>query len=202
MNTNRWIRQSWNPLGCAALLVALAGCAAPIHRQAVPQGLLDAVRVQGMPSDIRDWGDRPSPALRKSVADAYAQAAAEHGTDAPADVLAISGGGSNGAYAAGLLCGWTNFGSRPSFRVVTGVSVGALIAPLAFLGSEHDGRLREMTRAARDETIYRGRGGRCRCGAPPRPRGDFGHHRCGRADRLRGTADLAGQAPAFDQFHS
>jgi hypothetical protein len=155
MSTNWWTTRCWNPLGCAALFLVLAGCAAPIHRQAVPQDLLDEVRVQGMPADIRDWGDRPSPVLRKSVAGAYAAA---HGTDAPADVLAISGGGSNGAYAAGLLCGWTASGNRPVFRVVTGVSVGALVAPLAFLGPAYDDRLVEMTRAARDETIYRKKG--------------------------------------------
>jgi hypothetical protein len=158
MSTNRWTERCWNPLAFAALFVVLAGCAAPIHRRAVPQGLLDAVVVQGMPADIRDWGDRPSPVLRKSVADAYAQAASARDADAPADVLAISGGGSNGAYAAGLLCGWTASGNRPVFRVVTGVSVGALIAPLAFLGPGYDGRLLEMTRAARDDTIYRKKG--------------------------------------------
>ncbi|NIO08001.1 MAG: patatin family protein, partial [Deltaproteobacteria bacterium] len=52
--------------------------------------------------------------------------------------LAISGGGDSGAFGAGLLVGWTEAGNRPQFRVVTGVSTGALIAPFAFLGSEYD----------------------------------------------------------------
>jgi len=46
----------------------------------------------------------------------------------------MSGGGSDGAYAAGLLTGMTQAGNRPEFAVVTGASIGALIAPYAFLG--------------------------------------------------------------------
>ena len=52
--------------------------------------------------------------------------------------LAISGGGSDGAYGAGVLTGWTESGTRPEFSVVTGVSIGALIAPFAFLGPRYD----------------------------------------------------------------
>ena len=60
------------------------------------------------------------------------------------DMLAISGGGDAGAFAAGLLCGWSASGNRPTFKSVSGVSTGALIAPLAFLGSEHDELLRKI----------------------------------------------------------
>lgn len=58
--------------------------------------------------------------------------------------LAISGGGDEGAFGAGLLVGWTDAGTRPEFQVVTGVSTGALIAPFAFLGTEYDRELREV----------------------------------------------------------
>ncbi len=54
----------------------------------------------------------------------------------PAFFLAISGGGDNGAFTAGLLNGWTQQGTRPEFKLVTGISTGALIAPFAFLGAE------------------------------------------------------------------
>ena len=57
--------------------------------------------------------------------------------------LALSGGGADGAYGAGLLTGWSQSGTRPEFAVVTGVSIGALIAPYAFLGSRYDEALRE-----------------------------------------------------------
>ena len=52
--------------------------------------------------------------------------------------LALSGGGADGAFGAGLLVGWTQSGNRPDFAVVTGASIGALIGPYAFLGSEFD----------------------------------------------------------------
>ena len=57
-------------------------------------------------------------------------------------ILALSGGGANGAYGAGVLVGWTERGTRPEFSVVTGVSTGALAAPFAFLGPEWDDELR------------------------------------------------------------
>jgi predicted acylesterase/phospholipase RssA len=56
----------------------------------------------------------------------------------PAVYLAISGGGENGAYGAGILTAWSETGTRPIFKAVTGVSTGALIAPFAFLGSAYD----------------------------------------------------------------
>ena len=65
-------------------------------------------------------------------------------------VLCLSGGGSYGAYSAGVLCGWTASGDRPglngrpNFSVVTGISTGALIAPYAFLGPRYDETLRRF----------------------------------------------------------
>jgi predicted acylesterase/phospholipase RssA len=58
--------------------------------------------------------------------------------------LAISGGGDNGAFGAGLLNGWTAAGDRPVLKLVTGVSTGALIAAFAFLGPAYDARLRRL----------------------------------------------------------
>jgi len=58
--------------------------------------------------------------------------------------LAVSGGGSDGAFGAGLLVGWSEAGTRPKFDVVTGISTGALIAPFAFLGSDYDAQLKEV----------------------------------------------------------
>ncbi|MDP3488902.1 MAG: patatin-like phospholipase family protein [Phenylobacterium sp.] len=66
--------------------------------------------------------------------------------------LAVSGGGANGAYGAGVLVGWTEAGQRPDFDLVTGVSTGALISPFAFLGPDWDDRL---TAAYRDEDVSR-----------------------------------------------
>jgi hypothetical protein len=58
-------------------------------------------------------------------------------------VLMLSGGGSYGAYPAGVLVGWTATGTRPNFDVVTGISTGALIGAFAFLGPAYDCELQK-----------------------------------------------------------
>ena len=59
-------------------------------------------------------------------------------------ILALSGGGGAGAFGAGLLSGWTQAGTRPDFKVVTGISTGSLLATFAFLGPEYDDELTEV----------------------------------------------------------
>ena len=75
----------------------------------------------------------------------------------PANFLAISGGGDDGAFRAGLLVGWTESGQRPEFKIVTGVSTGSLIAPFAFLGPSYDQQLKDVytTISAKDVFIER-----------------------------------------------
>jgi hypothetical protein len=70
------------------------------------------------------------------------------------DLLVLSGGGSKGAYGAGFLNGWTASGTRPNFKIVTGVSTGALQATFAFLGSDYDDELREFFTQRPTESIY------------------------------------------------
>lgn len=71
----------------------------------------------------------------------------------PSHILALSGGGDNGAFGAGLLSGWTASGKRPEFSLVTGVSTGALIAPFAFLGPAYDAQLRALYTQTSPEDI-------------------------------------------------
>lgn len=137
--------KSWMVI--SALVLSLMGCAEAVRSTAVPSELMETVQVDGFSGPIRYWGDRNDPALL----DDMLKAVAEHPVPAdPQDpsgpgigALALSGGGDCGAFGAGLLCGWTDRGDRPRFRVVTGVSTGALIAPLAFLGRSHDAALRD-----------------------------------------------------------
>lgn len=72
-------------------------------------------------------------------------------------VLAISGGGSRGAYGAGLLTGWSERGDRPEFDVVTGVSTGAMMATHAFLGASYDEGL-QLYRRSKNEDVFKARG--------------------------------------------
>ena len=96
--------------------------------------------VAGIPgiADARIWADDPT-GLSRTAAFSDGQR-----KSTSIDVLALSGGGAEGAFGAGLLVGWTEAGNRPEFSVVSGTSSGALIAPFAFLGASHDAILRDL----------------------------------------------------------
>ncbi len=70
------------------------------------------------------------------------------------NILALSGGGANGAFGAGFLCGWTQAGTRPKFNIVTGISSGAIIAVLAFVGAEYDYILKEIYTTVTTSNIF------------------------------------------------
>ena len=74
------------------------------------------------------------------------------------DILAISGGGSNGAYGAGVIYGWTKSGTRPQFDIITGVSTGALIAVLAFAGPQYDEQLKKLYTEQTNQKVFREKG--------------------------------------------
>lgn len=73
----------------------------------------------------------------------------------PRTVLAVSGGGLYGAYAAGVLKGWSASGTRPKFDVVTGISTGALIAAAAFLGSDYDTVIENLYTTVETRDVFR-----------------------------------------------
>jgi len=56
--------------------------------------------------------------------------------------LALSAGGEDSAFGAGLLSGLSESGRRPDYSVVTGVSSGALLASFVFLGASRDAELK------------------------------------------------------------
>ncbi|MCZ6838774.1 MAG: patatin-like phospholipase family protein [Alphaproteobacteria bacterium] len=148
-------------LAIAGLTLTVAtGCATPDRIAAVPDELyLDAV-VPGM-ADVRYFTDERIEAfvidgiesVRREMA--HLEAAGHDGPLPPANLLAISGGGDNGAFGAGLLVGWTESGTRPEFKIVTGVSTGSLIAPFAFLGPDYDDVLREVYTTITPDDVYR-----------------------------------------------
>ena len=74
------------------------------------------------------------------------------------NVLTLSGGSIYGAFGAGFMDGWTQSGTRPMFKVVTGISTGSIIAPFAFLGPEYDSVLKMMFTAVNTEDIFKYRG--------------------------------------------
>jgi hypothetical protein len=72
-------------------------------------------------------------------------------------VLVLTGGGSYGAYPAGVLVGWTATGTRPNFDVVTGISTGAILGAFAFLGPSEDCELQKAYTTLRNEDVYQKR---------------------------------------------
>lgn len=140
--------------------VALLSCAGPTVdslRDPVPEPLVNKSAVPGY-NRIRYWGDGSEGISPSSVAEVVAQQKAAGLTSQERSFLAISGGGSNGAFGAGLLTGWTQAGNRPEFVIVTGVSTGALIATFAFLGPPYDSYLTKAYTQVSGEDIFRKRG--------------------------------------------
>jgi hypothetical protein len=125
----------------------LTGCAI-LPRNAVPEDRMSEAVVPGMP-DVRALAGRLDPAMQRDLAQSFTQ---ESAVDFPVAAdgrvryphLVLSGGGANGAFGAGFLAGWTKSGKRPVFKIVTGVSTGALMAPYAFLGPDYDDAIREF----------------------------------------------------------
>ncbi len=145
-------RKSVTTLILTLYLLILQGCAAQARHLAVPSALEAKATVVGMDYGIRYFPRDPERVqlfiddYLKSLKleEAYLAKQGHTGSLPPIAMLAISGGGDNGAFAAGFLNGWTKEGTRPEFKLVTGVSTGALIAPFAFLGPAYDKKLKEF----------------------------------------------------------
>lgn len=126
-------------------LMLLGACSLSIDRNPAPIATMtapDPPPLAGLPPDepVRFWGDTPPPGLGAFLAEIAGQRKVS-GLDTPPIDLAISGGSDRGAYGAGLISGWTAAGNRPVFHTVTGISTGALSAPLVFLGPAYDREL-------------------------------------------------------------
>lgn len=112
----------------------LGACAAPPR---IPYGPDAGPSTRLLDSDYRIRTDARTEDYPADYAPRFRDGGRSH-------YLALSGGGADGAYGAGVLAGWTAAGTRPTFSVISGVSTGALIAPLAFLGPDQDSVLRDL----------------------------------------------------------
>src|SRR5256885_625279 len=131
------------------------GACPPLERAPrSPPAVADQVTVLGIQNG-RFWPDTQGEALlREGVQALERERAAARITGSssggstvnlsPANFLAVSGGGDDGAFGAGLICGWSDSGKMPASKLVTGVSTGSMIAPFAFLGGAYLGRLRTL----------------------------------------------------------
>ena len=152
----------WAIRSVLVVLIAatLQGCGAAVVRpRPLPETLASTAVIPGVPR-ARYWGDAgPAGYLGwLALPDETLRARYAGVMDRSHEYLLVSGGGAQGAIAAGLLTGWTAAGNRPDFEVVTGVSTGALIAPFAFLGPAYDRVLEEAYTSLSTKDLVERRG--------------------------------------------
>ena len=133
------------------------------RRDAVPPTLTEKAVIPGIPS-ARYWLDQDLTSFIQDVSQAnkregetLARAGKPNDILPMAEMLAVSGGGDAGTFAAGLIAGWTLHGTRPMFKVVTGISAGALVAPFAYLGPQYDGVILGISNAIGPKDFFHSR---------------------------------------------
>ena len=104
----------------------------------MPEDLVNQAVVPGIDAGSRFWGNTQTTGSKGWIAQFLAATpqTQTYFADKPKAYLAVSGGGPDGAFGAGVLCGWGECGDRPEFVIVTGISTGALTAPFALLGDD------------------------------------------------------------------
>jgi len=139
-----------------SFILLFSGCAS-LPREPVPIKHINDAEVIGIPN-IRSWAGEVTEYFQQDIINSTEQerhhriSLDEQGIPKYA-ALTLSGGGANGAFGAGFLNGWTRAGARPEFKIVSGVSTGALIAPFAFLGTDYDEALKKVFTTINTENI-------------------------------------------------
>jgi len=147
------------------LAVGLSGCSLPVRQPAVPKAWAEKAEVTGLPNvryvvngEMTEVVEEGLDSLKRELSYLATQGHTDSHHLAPSHFLALSGGGDDGAFGAGLLCGWTQSGQRPEFKLVTGISTGALLAPFAFLGPQYDEVLKAVYTQTTPKDILEPRG--------------------------------------------
>ncbi|WP_432773658.1 patatin-like phospholipase family protein [Francisella salimarina] len=122
------------------LTLTLTNCS--VKRNPVPKEYAQKANIKGYET-VRAHGYGKNQFFQKDLEQSLVKYLSSQGSNPKIDILALSGGGSDGAFSAGIVNGWTQSGKRPEFYLVTGISTGALVAPFAFLGEKYDQRLKE-----------------------------------------------------------
>lgn len=146
-----------------SLSTMLLACSNIEQRNPAPQEV-SHTRDQVETNAVRYWGDVPIPieqyvlneTARRNTFDA-SLIVDENGKPKTQHHLIISGGGASGAFGAGLLNAMSDNRTRPEYRLVTGISTGAILGLYAFLGEEYDHKIREFYTELSDEDLYQTR---------------------------------------------
>jgi patatin-like phospholipase len=127
---------------CVLVSVGVGGCATLERLPAVSYAQAKKTDILDIP-DARFYVSESKQILDLAIR-ASQRLSQTRGASTNRYFLAISGGGDDGAFGAGLLVGWSDRGDRPVFDMVTGVSTGSLSAPFVFLGQKYDAQLKEI----------------------------------------------------------
>lgn len=162
INTNIINHTNVIQLALIVLCIALLQGCSYFPRNPVPLNKQSAATIQGIPMARAWWGTYNAQfqkdLLNSFIADKKTSLSAQgRKKTLNVNILALSGGGSDGAFGAGVLNGWTKTGHRPEFKIVTGISTGAIIAPFAFLGDKYDATLKSAYTHINTKNIYRKR---------------------------------------------
>lgn len=125
-----------------------------IDHHPLPPDLVSVARVLNFET-ARTWADSFSPEFLAKERLRQSQIGISGLARSSMNILTLSGGGANGAFGAGYLAGWSARGDRPQFEIVSGISTGALIAPLAFLGPQYDDELEQFYTTVSTKDILR-----------------------------------------------
>jgi len=146
-------------LGILLIAGLMTGCAS-LPRTAVPLEYQSSAHIAGM-TQVRAISGQDNLFFEEDVLHSAGQYREYHDLSddekLELSLLVLSGGADYGAFGAGLLNGWSESGTRPEFKLVTGVSTGALIAPFAYLGSDYDHLLKEVFTTVNADDIFSAR---------------------------------------------
>ncbi len=139
-------------LAVLLVLIMVTACATrPValpeeHANKLPWGAIDLDISKSGPFTLRD-----------SLGSTLAKKAHDHSNSnkpVPFNILTLSGGGTRGAFGAGLLSGWVDRGDMPEFDVVTGVSTGAVMATFVFLGGDELDKVERFYTKSHTDDVY------------------------------------------------
>lgn len=149
LNMNRLISSSLT----AALSLLIVACSSPHTLDLrVDKDNYKEVVVEDAPSEkepLRIWASEKPEFLYSSID----QTTPITVSGDQLNILALSGGGANGAFGAGVLIGLEDSGQLKDYSIVTGISAGALMAPFVFVGGDTFPKMKEVMLNISDDSL-------------------------------------------------
>ena len=133
------------------LIISVSGCSRPTPP---PR---EAINIQPWGSmDLNISKDDTCFSIKQSMGNAllYKLEHTKANHQKEINILALSGGGSHGAYGIGLIEGWKDSKNMPKFDMVTGVSTGSILATFVFLGGDYIDYIANVYTHLQTKNIY------------------------------------------------